>query len=118
MTKRAVLTKIDDEKYIELQKRRNEYGFKSTYEFLDAIVGMALLQMSRIEYRRYHPNEPVVYDEIDEMFSELENWEAPRYGERTKRGHKAWDYFGEQESSIPLQMTFNFGDDEEDGQGC
>lgn len=109
--KRAVLTKIDDEKYIELQKRRNEYGFKSTYEFLDAIVGMALLQMSRIEYRREHPNEPVVMDEIDEMFSELENWESPRYGERTKRGHKAWDYFGEQED--PLQTSFNFSDDED-----
>ena len=109
--KRAVLTKIDDEKYIELQKRRNEYGFKSTYEFLDAIVGMALLQMSRIEYRREHPNEPVVMDEIDEMFSELENWESPRYGERTKRGHKAWDYFGEQDD--PLQTSFNFSDDED-----
>ena len=109
--KRAVLTKIDDEKYIELQKRRNEYGFKSTYEFLDAIVGMALLQMSRIEYRREHPNESVVMDEIDEMFSELENWESPRYGERTKRGHKAWDYFGEQED--PLQTSFNFSDDED-----
>lgn len=109
--KRAVLTKIDDEKYIELQKRRNEYGFKSTYEFLDAIVGMALLQMSRIEYRREHTNEPVVMDEIDEMFSELENWESPRYGERTKRGHKAWDYFGEQED--PLQTSFNFSDDED-----
>lgn len=109
--KRAVLTKIDDEKYIELQKRRNEYGFKSTYEFLDAIVGMALLQMSRIEYRREHPNEPVVMDEIDEMFSELENWESPRYGERTKRGHRPWDYFGEQED--PLQTSFNFSDDED-----
>ena len=109
--KRAVLTKIDDEKYIELQKRRNEYGFKSTYEFLDAIVGMALLQMSRIEYRREHPNEPVVMDEIDEMFSELENWESPRYGERTKRGHNPWDSFGEQED--PLQTSFNFSDDED-----
>ena len=109
--KRAVLTKIDDEKFVELQKRREEYGFRSTYEFLDAILGMALLQMARIEYRKAHPNEPVVMDEIDEMFSELENWEAPRYGERTKRGHKAWDYFGEQED--PLQTSFNFSDDED-----
>lgn len=92
-------------------KRREEYGFRSTYEFLDAILGMALLQMARIEYRKAHPNEPVVMDEIDEMFSELENWEAPRYGERTKRGHKAWDYFGEQED--PLQTSFNFSDDED-----
>lgn len=109
--KRAVLTKIDDEKFVELQKRREEYGFRSTYEFLDAILGMALLQMARIEYRKAHPNEPVVMDEIDEMFSELENWESPRYGERTKRGHKAWDYFGEQED--PLQTSFNFSDDED-----
>ena len=109
--KRAVLTKIDDEKFVELQKRREEYGFRSTYEFLDAILGMALLQMARIEYRKAHPNEPVVMDEIDEMFSELENWESPRYGERTKRGHKAWDYFGEQDD--PLQTSFNFSDDED-----
>lgn len=105
------MTKIDDEKFVELQKRREEYGFRSTYEFLDAILGMALLQMARIEYRKAHPNEPVVMDEIDEMFSELENWESPRYGERTKRGHKAWDYFGEQED--PLQTSFNFSDDED-----
>lgn len=105
------MTKIDDEKFVELQKRREEYGFRSTYEFLDAILGMALLQMARIEYRREHPNEPVIMDEIDEMFSELENWESPRYGERTKRGHKAWDYFGEQED--PLQTSFNFSDDED-----
>lgn len=105
------MTKIDDEKFVELQKRREEYGFRSTYEFLDAILGMALLQMARIEYRKAHPNEPVIMDEIDEMFSELENWESPRYGERTKRGHKAWDYFGEQED--PLQTSFNFSDDED-----
>ena len=105
------MTKIDDEKFVELQKRREEYGFRSTYEFLDAILGMALLQMARIEYRKAHPNEPVIMDEIDEMFSELENWEAPRYGERTKRGHKPWDIFGEQED--PLQTSFNFSDDED-----
>ena len=72
---------------------------------------MALLQMSRIEYRREHPNEPYIMDEIDEMFSELENWEAPRYGERTKRGHNPWDSFGEQEG--PVQTSFNFADDED-----
>ncbi len=107
---RAILTKVDEEKYIEICKRVKQYNFSSVYEFVHAVVGMALLQMDRLDYRKEHPNEPVIMDEIDEMFSPLENWEAPRYGERTKRGHKAWDYFGEQQDT---QTELDFGDEEE-----
>lgn len=113
---RAILTKVDDAKYIEICKRVKQYGFSSVYEFVHAVVGMALLQMDRLDYRKEHPNEPVIMDEIDEMFSPLENWEAPRYGERTKRGHKAWDYFGEQQDT---QTEFLFDDrEDDDGEGC
>lgn len=107
---KAILTKVPDETYVELCRRVKQYGFESVYEFMKGLVGMALLQMSRLDYRKEHPNEPYVMDEIDEMFSPLENWESPRYGERTKRTHDPQDRFGEQSD----EGTFYYknGDDE------
>jgi hypothetical protein len=97
---RAILTKVTDEMYLEIRRRMNQYGFKSVYEFIHGVVGMALNEMARMDYRREHPGELSIKDEIDEMFAPLENWESPKYGERTKRGHNPWDIFGEQDDEV------------------
>lgn len=109
---RAILTKVTDEMYDEIRKRMEQYGFTSVYEFVHGIVGMALKQMDKMEYKRQHPGVPTVDDDIDEMFEPLNNWETPRYGERTKRGHKAWDYFCEQDTGC-----LPFAEEEDDEQG-
>lgn len=94
--KRAILTKVSEEQYKRICKRMKDYGFASVYEFVSAIVGMALNQMDRMEALK-KSKQTYVEDEIDEMFADLAEREAPRYGERTKRGHDEWDKYGDQE---------------------
>ena len=82
--KKAVLTKLTMEQYRELECRRIQFGFKSMYEFLEGIVGMALTQFQRMDLKRKE-QDMTIHDEVDEMFRELEERTYVTYGNKPKR---------------------------------
>lgn len=66
MTK--IETRVSFADYKLLQEISRDYGFKSVYQLLSAVVGLLLASIKGKRYR--HDTEPP--NEIVEMFSELE----------------------------------------------
>lgn len=123
----TVTCKVDKEVWLNLNAIREAYNCKSIYVLVSGLIDMFCKRIPlkrALEIKAICPevmNEQTLTEEIEDMFSELSSYESPRYGERTKRGHKAWDYFGEQEStSIDILIEQeSSGDmtDDEDEQG-
>lgn len=99
----TVTCKVDKDVWLALDAIRESYGCQSIYTVVSGLIDMFCKHVATMERREAHrAKQPAqnIHEEIGEMFNELSGWEAPRYGERTKRGHKSWDYFGEQETTV------------------
>lgn len=70
-----IFSRISKENYERLNRIKEKYGFKSNYEIMQCLVH-TFLKYADPEIKRPHPNVAV---EIDEMFQEFANVEAPQY---------------------------------------
>ena len=119
----TISCKVDKEVWLKLDAIREAYNCKSIYIIANGLIDMFCKHMTAKQTREletaYPGNRTIqdIHEEIEEMFSDLSAYESPRYGERTKRGHKSWDYFGEQETtSIDFLIEQEATDDQTDGE--
>lgn len=119
----TISCKVDKEVWLKLDAIREAYNCKSIYIIANGLIDMFCKHMTVKHTRELETdypgnlNEQDIHEEIEEMFSDLSAYESPRYGERAKRGHKSWDYFGEQETtSIDILIEQESSDDMTDGE--
>ena len=101
----TVSCKVDKETWLKLDAIRKLYNCNSIYVIANGLIDMFCKHMTVKHARELEDalpgtfTEQDIHEEIKEMFNDLAAYEAPRYGERTKRGHRSWDYFGEQQTT-------------------
>lgn len=64
----------------ELRRLRTLFGFRSDYQFVQSAVRLFLRLLQRAEKMSIQTDE----ESIEEMFTHLEEWEAPEYGRRSR----------------------------------
>ncbi len=70
-----IFSRISKENYARLNEIRDSYGFKSVYEIMQCLVH-TFLKLADPEIQEPHPS---VEYEVEDMFKEFANVEAPIY---------------------------------------
>lgn len=88
---RRINTSVEDSLYQRLLAIKEKYGFKNVCELNVAMLNILVDHVEEADGRQMPADCVDVYEEIDMMFNELENWEKVPNGEVPKRGHRPKD---------------------------
>lgn len=73
---KRLVTRISCSDYEKMERIRNDYGFRSTYQMMHSLVTLFLAWKLDEETER----KITVPAEIEEMFEEFQNWEPQPFG--------------------------------------
>ena len=73
---RRISTRVSRAEWLRLERIRGDYGFRSVYQMLHALISLVLAWRRHMEDR----SEPTVSAEIEEMFETFRDWEPQPFG--------------------------------------